>query len=441
MAKAVGIGLLAAAMAAATVAASPPPGAARADAAGPMEQERLAEQNRYDKLMQDITISQQRMAALTADIASMKKDRATITAALIEAARTERKYSQDIDDIEGRLTKLRGRQDDVRKSLAARRGVLGDVLGGLERMGLNPPPALLVKPRDALSSVRSAILLGAVVPELRGQTEILVGDLKELSRVAASIETARQSLIAKAKDEKAERARLGLLLDEKAKLESQSESKLAAEQRKAAELASKAKNVKDLIAGLEAQIAAARQAAEAARKAEHEREKKAAARANLPIPKANRLGMASFASMRGRMQLPVIGVVARRFGEGDGVGGTMQGDMVKTQSGAIVTTPTNGTVLYAGTFRSYGQLLILDAGDGYHMILAGMDRISVSLGQSVLAGEPVGMMGDARVASAVPFGDADAGPELYVEFRKDGKPVDPDPWWAERVSGRTGNDS
>ncbi|MGO4839738.1 murein hydrolase activator EnvC, partial [Rhizobiaceae sp. 2RAB30] len=105
------------------------------------------------------------------------------------------------------------------------------------------------------------------------------------------------------------------------------------------------------------------------------------------------------------------------------------------------TAPADGSVLYAGPFRSYGQLLILNAGDGYHVVLAGMGRISVSLGQSVLAGEPVGTMGEARVASAAAFENGNTAPELYIEFRKDGKPVDPAPWWSERLSGRTGNDS
>ena len=134
----------------------------------------------------------------------------------------------------------------------------------------------------------------------------------------------------------------------------------------------------------------------------------------------------------------MTGRFSRRFGDKDGNGGVMQGDMVATQSGAIVTAPSDGSVLYAGPFRSYGQLLILNAGDGYHVVLAGMSRISVVSGQSVLAGEPIGAMGEARVASAsAEIGNA--APELYVEFRKDGKPVDPSPWWAERHSGRTGN--
>ncbi|WP_292318543.1 peptidoglycan DD-metalloendopeptidase family protein, partial [Mesorhizobium sp.] len=157
-----------------------------------------------------------------------------------------------------------------------------------------------------------------------------------------------------------------------------------------------------------------------------------------PVPEGNRLtASAPFAALQGQIALPVIGKIKRRFGTDDGNGAMMQGDMVATQSGAIVTAPADGNVLYAGPFRSYGQLLILNAGDGYHVVLAGMSRISVATGQSVLAGEPIGAMGEARVASTSASQNGNATPELYVEFRKDGKPVDPNPWWADRFSGRT----
>ena len=93
--------------------------------------------------------------------------------------------------------------------------------------------------------------------------------------------------------------------------------------------------------------------------------------------------------------------------------------------------PADGAVLFAGAYRSYGQLLIIDAGGGYYVLLAGMDRINVQSGQSVLAGEPVGVMGDgsARMATAAAVG---AGrPVLYIELRKDGTAIDPGPWWAK----------
>lgn len=423
-------------------AASTAPGldVSRAEVSSPLEQRKAASQAEYEQISRDMKLSQDRLAELTAEIAGIKKDHASITAALIQAAKTERKLSQDIDDIEGRLAGLRGQEAGIRQSLNARRGVLAEVLGALQRMGLNPPPALLVTPQDALASVRSAILLGAVIPELRAQTEELAGDLKELTRVTTSIEAERKSLVAKVADQAAEKKKLSLLLEEKEKLQTDSEAALQEERKKAADLAAKAGSVKELIAGLEAQIDSIRKAAEQARLAEAAREQQAA-RPDIPIPEANRLAVSRFATMRGRVQLPVDGRIEKRFGDDDDTGSSLQGDMVTTQSGAIVTAPADGNVLYAGPFRSYGQLLILDAGDGYHIVLAGMDRISVSLGQSVLAGEPVGMMGEARVASTVAFGSENARPELYIEFRKDGKPVDPAPWWSERVSGRTGNDS
>ncbi|MDN5928158.1 MAG: murein hydrolase activator EnvC [Hyphomicrobiales bacterium] len=400
---------------------------ARAGAISDLKAQHARGEAEYEQLARRVTLSDRTLAALTKEVASIRKDQTTITAALIQAAKTERKLSQDIDDIGARLDTLGGQEKTIRKSLGARRGVLAEVLGALERMGVNPPPAILVKPEDALSSVRSAILLGAVVPDLRAETEVLVGDLKELSRVSKSIETERGRLLAKVEEQTEEKTRLGLLLEEKKKLQQRSEAALADEQAKAAELAKKAGSIKELIASLEAQI-------ESVRKAEAEA-------ANRPAPEGHRLAATPFAAMKGHTPLPVAGRVDKRFGDDDGTGGSLQGDMLITQSGAIVTTPADGIVLYAGPFRSYGQLLILDAGDGYHVVLAGMDRISVSLGQSVLAGEPVGLMGEARLASTVAFSGENTGPELYVEFRKDGKPIDPSPWWMERISGRTGNDS
>lgn len=395
----------------------------------------------YEQVSKDITLSSERLAKLAADIATIKKDHASITAALIQSAMTEQKLGQDIEDIGAKLEGLKGEEQKIRASLAARRDVLAEVLGALQRMGLNPPPAILVKPEDALSSVRSAILLGAVVPELRQQTEILLADLKEQSRVAASIEAERARLTAAVGEQTAEKKRLSMLLEAKQKLEADTQTALAAEKQRSQALAAKAGSLKELIASLEADKA--RKAANAAKAAEQksaEADKVPAQPelASLPVPEANRLTAAApFAALRGQIALPVIGKIKRRYGADDDNGAVMLGDMVATQSGAIVTAPADGNVLYAGPFRSYGQLLILDAGDGYHVVLAGMSRISVASGQSVLAGEPVGAMGEARVASTSASKNGNATPELYVEFRKDGKPVDPTPWWADRFSGRT----
>ena len=193
-----------------------------------------AEQNRaeYERVAREITLSAERLSKLAADIATVKKDSASITAALIQSAKTEQKLGQDIEDISGKLGGLKDQEKKLRESLAALRDVLAEVLGALQRMGLNPPPAILVKPEDALSSVRSAILLGAVVPELRHRADTVMAELKELSRVTASIEAERTRLAAAVTDQLAEKQRLNLLLQAKERLQTETETALADEQKK-----------------------------------------------------------------------------------------------------------------------------------------------------------------------------------------------------------------
>ncbi len=411
----------------------------RAQETGSSAEEQARRRGEYETVSREIELSTGRIGNLAAEIARVKQDHASITAASIQAAKTERKLSQDIDEITARLDGLKGQRDGVRASLNARRGVLAEVLAALQRMGLNPPPAILVRPEDALSSVRSAILLGAVVPELRQQTEILMADMAEFSRITGSIEAERARLTASVAEQLAERKRLSLLLEAKQRLQVQVESELSQERARSEALAAKAGTLKELLAALDAQAEKDRALLEAARQAKArilEKEEAIAA-----LPDNNRtIDALPFAAMVGQVQPPVNGQFRSRFGGKDDNGGVIQGDTLATQSGAIVTAPADGNVLYAGPFRSYGQLLILDAGNGYHVVLAGLGRISVTLGRSVLAGEPIGAMAEARVATTA-SGLANSGPELYVEFRKDGKPVDPAPWWAGRRSGRTGNDS
>lgn len=143
-----------------------------------------------------------------------------------------------------------------------------------------------------------------------------------------------------------------------------------------------------------------------------------------------------FAEARARLPLPAQGRRVLAFGERTQYGANSKGIVIETRTAAQITSPCDGWVVYAGEFRSYGQLLIINAGDGYHVLLAGMSQIDVAPGQFVLAAEPVGTMSNAgkngQEAPSVGL------PVLYVEFRKDGRPIDPDPWWVagqQKVQG------
>ena len=402
-------------------------------------EERARTAGELDELLQAASLSEQRVKELDAEIARLKKDETSVTAALIQSAKTARKLTEDIAKIEDRLESQRGEEDGIRASLHARRGVLAEVLGALQRMGLNPPPAILVRPEDALSSVRSAILLGAVVPQMRAETERLVADLDALKRVATSIANERMSLLQVLKVQTEERHRLDALVSQKQQLRAESEASRKSETGKAVALATKAKSLKDLIAALEKDAAAEQNALERQRREEEKRlalERQKTERAQSQSAMLAPGG--SMDTLKRTLALPVSGKIIRRFGQDDGFGSKTAGIAVAASPQSLVVTPVDATVLYAGPFRSYHQLLILDAGDGYHVVIGGMDQSMVSTGQFVLSGEPVGTM-----ATKVPSSSSDTlltdNIELYIEFRKDGKPVDSGPWWSADTTGRTGN--
>ncbi|HRO00579.1 MAG TPA: peptidoglycan DD-metalloendopeptidase family protein, partial [Nitrobacter sp.] len=304
-----------------------------------------------------------------------------------------------------------------------------EVLAALQRAGRRTPPALLVRPEDALQSLRTAILLGSVVPEMRVRAEKLVADLDELVGLRTSIAAERDRMAADRDSLKDEQTRLATLVDERQRQQSGIEKNMAAEAARAIELSRQVDTLQGLIAKLEQDLkSAARAAATASRQGVPGTPNGKPNPGALKDPGRLRPAIA-FASAKGMFALPVNGARIRDFGGSDGAGGIEKGVSLAARPGAQVTTPCDGWVVYAGPFRSYGQLLILNAGGGYHVLIAGMERISVNIGQFVLTGEPVATMGStSRVASILAANASQ--PVLYIEFRKDGTPIDPGPWWA-----------
>jgi septal ring factor EnvC (AmiA/AmiB activator) len=292
----------------------------------------------------------------------------------------------------------------------------------------------LVRPEDALQSLRTAMLLGAVVPELHARAEALVGRLGELVTLRKTIASERDRLAADRDHFKDDQTRLAALIDERQRQQAAMEKDMAAESARAIALARQVDDLQGLIAKMEQDV---KTAAKAAATANQQGTPASGNPAQLKNP--NRTSPAiAFASAKGLLAFPVNGSKIRDFGGSDGAGGIEKGISLASRPGAQVTTPCDGWVVYAGPFRSYGQLLILNAGGGYHVLIAGMERISVNIGQFVLTGEPVATMGSTSQVASILATNA-SQPVLYVEFRKDGTPIDPGPWWAanegEKVRG------
>jgi septal ring factor EnvC (AmiA/AmiB activator) len=371
-------------------------------------------------------------AALKREIEQFGTDRRKLNQDLIDTAARLRGVEGKIAATETRLKPLDDNELTIRKSLDGRRALIGEVLAALQRIGHRPPPALIASPEDALQSVRTAMLLGAVLPEMRHEVEALASDLGELLNVRKKIAAERDQLNSEVASLGTEQTRMTALIGERQKQQAEREQALEAERVRAGNLARQVDDLKDLIGKLEQGLdPAIRESREAARSDSRP--------ALSAFRDPGRLTPAiAFASLRGQVPNPVNGVKLKEFGAPDGHGGLEKGLSIATRAGAQVTAPADGWVVYAGAFRSYGQLLILNVGGGYHVLLAGMDRISVDLGQFVLTGEPVAVMGSGSHIAAI-LATGSSQPVLYIEFRKDGVPVDPGPWWAagegEKVRG------
>jgi septal ring factor EnvC (AmiA/AmiB activator) len=391
----------------------------------------------------EATRAQQKSAAelqekLKAEIAAMGQDRSKLNQQLIDIAAEVRSVETRIGDAEARLHALDSREQQIRGSLDSRRSEIVEVLAALQRAGRRTPPALLVRPEDALQSLRTAMLLGSVVPELRARAEKLVGDLGELVTLRKTIATERDKLAVDRDKLGDDQTRLAALVEERQRKQSSVEKDMEAEGARAVALSRQVDSLQGLIGKMEQDLKSAAKAAAAASL------QGAPASANgkpdlAALKDPARMSPAiAFASAKGLFAMPVNGVKIREFGGSDGAGGIEKGISLATRAGAQVTTPCDGWVVYAGPFRSYGQLLILNAGGGYHILIAGMERISVNIGQFVLTGEPVATMGTKSQVASILAANA-SQPVLYVEFRKDGTPIDPGPWWAanegEKVRG------
>ena len=120
---------------------------------------------------------------------------------------------------------------------------------------------------------------------------------------------------------------------------------------------------------------------------------------------------------KGSLALPAQGKITQNFGDTTGASQShAKGMIITTRKGAQVTAPFDGTVLFAGPFQNYGQLVIIDHGDNYLTVLSGMDTISTTFGSQLLTGEPIGHMSTDYV-------------NLYLEVRQNGQAVNPRPWF------------
>ncbi len=406
--------------------------------------------------------------------------------------------AEKIQDLESQLTRIETTLQDLEirhetktAELKAQHGNLYHTLAALQRIAVQPTEAVLVSWGAPVERVRSALLLKAAIPAIEERAARLRDDLEELSSLRLAIEQQHFELAATAKVLAEERRRLGELIGRKKGLHAETLGERESVESNAERLAVEAKNLRDLLARLEeqsrmraAQEARARvaeqlraqaelkaqraQAALEAQKAQEESQPESAAPALVEETRVEEAyeGTRSLAEDIGEGEatarnenpalasltpgtlerpdnvrafpqgnaiplliMPVRGQLVLVYGQrAIGADSVSKGISIQTRTQAQVVAPYDGQIVYAGKFRGYGQILIIEHGGRYHTLLAGLERIDAVAGQWILAGEPIGIMG----------GSQEQFPELYLELRHAGQPVNPLPWLAttdDKVQG------
>jgi len=357
------------------------------------------------------------------------------------------------------LIQLAADEDGKVVALQERARQYDEFLMALQRLARNPPEALALAPGEPVDTVRSALLLSAAIPQIEAKARELQSEVAALAVARKRTAEKRHQLIAETAALEKQQRTLASVIARKAALQDQATRGAEITTQRLQQLSAQAGDLRELIESIEAEKQRsaeerrrrdaellARAAMRAPRRSAPTADRPAAAHPDADEPShedetasaaapsgaaaadpARPKNLRPFAAARGALVMPVAGTVKRRWGENDEFGAASKGILVEAPSGGRVVAPFDGRIEFAGPFRGYGQILIIEHGDGYHSLLAGLERIDGVVGQWLVAGEPVGIM---------PTGYR--GATLYLELRRHGQPINPLPWLATRddkVSG------
>lgn len=350
------------------------------------------------------------------------KEVAALRHRMIEAADALQDAERRIAEINAETARLEEEEKEISQSLGAQQASLGDALAALQSIERARPPALLVSPEDAAHAARTAMLLADVTPQIEARAAALKETLTRQTAVREALEKERADFEQTNAEVGQRRALLADLLQQKQQERRTAERLAKAAQSETAALAARADSLRGILNRLEklARVVAPR------------RKPPPPTPGRLtPAPRIDPPGAVAtrrepyrpakaFAAARGALRAPIAGNVIGRFGTARPEGGKFEGLRYAAGSGAIVTAPFEGSVSFARQWGPIGNLIVLDVGGGYHILLLGVGAFLVEEGQTVKAGEPVAAM-------------SGAGAELDLEIRKNGDPVNPSLWLSENA--------
>jgi septal ring factor EnvC (AmiA/AmiB activator) len=338
-----------------------------------------------------------RRAASAQVEADRARDRAAAVAARIQLAEADLRAGQARIAI---VTVLQARQS---RRLAERQAPIARLVAGLQSIARRPPVLALLQPGTIADAVHMRIVLASALPVIAERTAGLRAELAKSRALRRDAETARNALLATRAQLTERRAELARLEATKRIASRQFRDTAAMESDRALAMGENARDIVDLMQRIEDSGTIR------------------ASLMTLPGPSIRpaqpgeaALPLAQTASRSGGLsayRLPVVGEIVTGFGEVSDSGVRSRGLTIATEAGAAVIAPANGRVAFAGPFRDYGNILIIDHGAGWTSLITHMRRLSVGVGETVHQGDPIGIAAPGK-------------PQITIELRRGDRAVD-----------------
>ena len=359
-----------------------------------------ADKGELKKIEEQVKAEEAKKAETEKKMQSLENDMRGLKKNLIQTTSLVQKNEKEIGTIEERLEKLNARKAEVLSGLDKEKKSMAELVIALERIRRLPPQALVARPGAPLQTAQASIVLGAIMPELNKRAEELKSTLAELNEIEEDLSSNKTKLRKTSEKLKNSKDKMESLVSERQNTLQSVKGEFADQEKQVATLSRKANDLKDLIQKLGEEKRKAKAAAMKSEKIEAQPRKKKI--------DDTKLGL-SLATL-GPSRLPVPGTISISYGQTDEIGAASEGLHIKSRKGAVVVAPMSGTIRYAGPFKSYGSIVLIEHKNNYHSLIAGLGRIDTLVGQNVDAGEPLGSLG----ASS-----------LYYELRYNGQPINP----------------
>lgn len=341
-----------------------------------------AETKQKDKL-------QKKIDKITSELDGIKKN-------LVEAARTVRNKEDTLKNIEQRIATLEKKKTNIDKTLQAERVSIVKLILILERIRKTPPQALIARPETPYKTAQSALLMENIIPSVKRHAESLKSNLETLQRVTNELKIEKASLEKETDFLRDKNKKLQSLVDKKERVYSKIDRDIEARELTIQNISAKASNLEQLVRQLKAE-----------EQKEFQRQKTANILRKKPVFDLKDAGQA---------QLPISGIIRTGYHQKDDVGAKSNGITIEGRSGGLVIAPMGGKVQFTGTFKRYGNIVIIEHVNGFHSLIAGLEKITSSVGDHVNSGEPIGLLPDSSL---------NPRPKLYYELRENGNPVNP----------------